>query len=481
VARFIGLDVGTTALKGVVVTDDGSTVGRAEAAYPLDLPQPRWSEQDPELWWQACRTVLGQLGHADGIGLAGQMHGLVALDDALRPLRPAILWNDGRSAAECQEIERRIGFERLVALTGNRPLAGFTAPKLLWMQRHEPEVFRRIVHVMLPKDYVRMRLTREIATEVSDASGTLLFDVGKRAWSDEMAAALDVPRSVLPPALESSALAGTADGVPVAAGAGDQAAAGVGIGAIGPGPASIVVGTSGVVFAALERYQVDPQARLHTFCHARPDTWHAMGVMLSAAGSMRWLRDTLDPALPFDELSAEAGRWPPGAGGMLFLPYLSGERTPHADPEARAAFLGLGLEHDRGALVRAVMEGVAYGLRDSLELLYEVGARPEVGRVSGGGARSELWLRIIAAVLGIPVERMAVEEGSAYGAALLGAVAAGAHRSVDDAVAAWVRPVERIEPDPDWRDAYEDGYRRFREAYAPVRGTLPGGPEASGS
>jgi xylulokinase len=323
--------------------------------------------------------------------------------------------------------------------------------------------------VLLPKDYVRLRLTGELATDVTDASGTLLFDVRARRFSTEVLSTLALPCELFPVALESPALAGhTTAGVPVAVGAGDQAAAAIGVGVDRPGPASVVIGTSGVVFAALETYRPDPQARVHTFCHARPGSWHAMGVMLAAAGSLQWLHDTIDPGADFATLVAEAERWPPGTGGLTFLPYLSGERTPHADAEVRGAFIGLGLEHDRGALVRATMEGVAYGLRDSLELL-AAGERPAVGRVSGGGARSDLWLRITASVLGIPLERTEVEEGSAYGAALLGGVAGGVFASVERAVAVCVRPAGRILPDPQWRDAYERGYRRFRSAYPAIK------------
>jgi xylulokinase len=472
VTRLIGLDVGTTGVKAVALDDNGAVLGGAHGDYPLSIPHPGWSEQDPDLWWRAAERALGELGgsESDAIGLSGQMHGLVLLDERLSPLRPAILWNDGRTAAQCDEIERRLGVERLIELTGNRALTGFTAPKLLWVRDNEPEVYARIRHVMLPKDYVRLRLTGELATEVSDASGTLLLDVANRRWSDEVLSALDIPPAWLPPALESADRAGVAfGGVPVAAGAGDQAAAALGVGVVDPGPASVVLGTSGVVFTALEAYRADPQARLHTFCHARPGGWNAMGVMLAAAGSLRWLRETAAPGVGFGPLSDEAEAWDPGAGGLIFLPYLSGERTPHADPGARGAFIGLGVEHDRGALVRAVMEGVAYGLRDSVELLAELGDRPTVGRASGGGAASRLWLSIVASVLGMPLERTEVEEGSAYGAALLGGVAAGVFGSVDEAVERCVRIAGRVEPDEAWRAEYDAGYDRFRRAYPAVR------------
>jgi xylulokinase len=398
------------------------------------------------------------------------MHGLVCLDREDRVLRPAILWNDQRTGAECAEIEERVGLDRLIRLTGNRALTGFTAPKLLWVRRHEPEVYSRIARVLLPKDYVRLRLTGEWAIDVADASGTLLFDVAARRWSSEVLEALELDAAWLPPALESPEVSGaTPGGVPVAAGAGDQAAGALGVGVDRPGPLSVQIGTSGVVFAALPGFQADAEARVHAFCHAVPGAWHAMGVMLSAAGSLRWLRDTLGTGSGYDELTAEAQEWPPATEGLTFLPYLTGERTPHADPHARGAFAGLTLRHDRGALVRAVLEGVAYGLRDSLELLRELGVDPRAGHVSGGGARSELWVRILASVLGLPIQRTATDEGSAYGAALLGGVAAGVFRDVHEAVATCVRLLDPVEPDPEWGAAYERGYHRFRLLYPALR------------
>ncbi len=385
-------------------------------------------------------------------------------------LRPAILWNDQRTAEECAEIEERVGgLRRLVELTGNRALPGFTAPKLLWLRRHEPETYDRIAHVLLPKDYVRLRLTGEHAIDAADASGTLLLDVAQRRWSDEVLEALEIPAEWLPPVLESPAVSGHSGGVPVAAGAGDQAAGALGVGVDGPGPLSVVLGTSGVVFAALPGFATEPEGRVHAFCHAVPGGWHAMGVMLSAAGSLRWLRDAVAPGESYDTLTADAERWAPGAEGLVFLPYLAGERTPHADPDARGAFVGLSLRHDRGALVRAVLEGVAYGLRDSLELLRTLGVEPKTARVSGGGARSDLWLRIVASVLDLPLERTAAEEGAAYGAALLGGVAAGTYADVHEAVAATVRVTDRIDPDPAWVDAYARGYARYRALYPALR------------
>src|SRR3954449_4472743 len=313
----IGIDVGTSAVKVIAIAEDGEVLERREVSYPLSTPQPGWSEQEPEHWWEATEQALeGLTDGVAGIGLSGQMHGLVTLDSADRPIRPAILWNDQRTGAECAEIEETVGFERLVELTGNRALTGFTAPKLLWMRKHEPEAYGRIARIMLPKDYVRLKLCGEHAIDVADASGTLLFDVAQRRWSDEVLEALEIPREWLPRVLESPEVSGeTADGVPVAAGAGDQAAGALGVGVVDPGPASVVLGTSGVVFSALDAYRADPQARVHVFCHAVPGVWHAMGVMLSAAGSLAWFRDRLAPDTPYGTLVEEAAGWEPGAEG----------------------------------------------------------------------------------------------------------------------------------------------------------------------
>jgi xylulokinase len=459
-AALVGLDVGTTGVKALAVSTSGEPVALAEEEYPLSTPQPGWAEQDPEDWRLAAERTLERLGvEPAGIGYSGQMHGLVCLDERDRVIRPAILWNDQRTAAECEEIEERVGRERLIQLTGNRALTGFTAPKLLWLRRHEPEAYARIRRILLPKDYVRLRLTGEHAIDVADASGTLLFDVANRRWSDEVLHALELPGEWLPSAYESTEIAG----------AGDQQAAALGVGIDRPGPVSVVLGTSGVVFAVLPEYAAEPEGRVHVFCHAVPGAWEAMGVMLSAAGSLRWFRDALAPGVSYSDLVAEAETAPAGSDGLTFLPYLQGERTPHADPSARAMFEGLSLRHDRGGLVRSVLEGVAYGLRDSLELLRSLGVAADVGRVSGGGARSRLWLRIVASVLGLPLQLTAVEEGSAYGAALLAGVRAGVFEDVHAAVAACVRIRETVEPDPEWQAVYEHGYRRFRALYPAVR------------
>jgi xylulokinase len=449
---LIGLDVGTSGVKGIAIDHDGAIVGVAEEPYPLSTPRPGWAEQDPEDWWRAAQSVLGRLPEGP-VGFSGQMHGLVVQDGGGAVLRPAILWNDQRTGRECAEIEERVGLSRLIELTGNRALTGFTAPKLLWLRRHEPDGYARIRHILLPKDYVRLRLTGERAIDAADASGTLLFDVAGRRWSDEVCEALEIPLDWLPPAHESTAIGG----------AGDQAAAALGVGIVSPGPVSVVLGTSGVVFSALPGYAPDAQARLHVFCHAVPATWHAMGVMLSAAGSAAWLHGAL--GADFRTLDSEAARWEPGAEGLFFAPYLAGERTPYPDPAARGSFTGLSLRHDRGALWRAMLEGVAFGLRDSLELLRALGVHPEVGRVSGGGARSDLWLQIVASVLRLPLERMESEEGSAFGAALLAGVRAGVFADAADAVTRCVRAREVIEPGWD----YEAGYERFRRLYPTLR------------
>jgi xylulokinase len=455
---LVGVDVGTSGVKAIGIDADGEVHAREEASYELSTPYPGWAEQDPDDWVRATERVLSRVD-ADALGFSGQMHGLVALDENDVPLRPAILWNDQRTAAQCAEIERRVGLDRLIELTGNRALTGFTAPKLLWLREHEPDVYGRIRSVLLPKDYVRLKLEGRHAIDVADASGTLLFDVANRRWSDDVLQALDLPGEWLPPVYES----------PVIAGAGDQAAGALGVGVTGPGPVSVVLGTSGVVFGTLDRYRPDAEARVHVFCHAVPGTWHAMGVMLSAAGSLQWLHDAIAADVDYETLFAEAAAWPPGSEGLLFAPYLAGERTPYPDPDVRAAFVGLSLRHDRGALVRAVLEGVAYGLRDSLELLRAVGVEPSVGRVSGGGARSELWREIVASVLDLPLETTRAEEGAAYGAALLAGCVSGTFAGAAEAAERCVRVEARTEPDPAAVEAYAAGYARFRALYPAVR------------
>ena len=473
-AAIVGIDIGTSAAKGLAVDPaSGRVLASAERSYPVSSPRVGWMEQRPEDWLSAAQEVLTSLKAAVteilGIGFSGQMHGLVCLDESGAVIRPAILWNDQRSAPQCAEMESGDGLARLLRLTGNRALPGFTAPKLLWMREHEPDAYARIHRICLPKDFVRDRLVGGHRMDMADASGTLLLDVGARRWSAELLDELEIPASWLPDLAESTDAVGTLDGATMAAGSGDQAAAAVGAGITGPGPLSVVIGTSGVVLAATDRFLSDPQGRVHAFCHAIPDRWQVMGVMLSAAGSLAWFHDAFFPTIDYDQMVAQADPIEPGSDGLVFLPYLAGERTPYVDPDARGAFCGLTLGHGPGALTRAVLEGVAFGLRDCLDTVRDVGAAGARGRVSGGGAESRLWLQIVASVLELPLEIMATNQGSAFGAALLGGVAAGVYRDVDEAADACVRVTEVIEPVAAWIEPYRETRRRFRAYYPALR------------
>jgi xylulokinase len=492
VALVLGLDISTTATKAILVDGGGAVRGIGSAEYPYLTPRPRWSEQDPDLWWTgtqaAVRAALVDAG-VDGaavsaVGLTGQMHGAVLLDAADRPLRPAILWNDQRTEAECDAIRSAVGFERLVAITGNDALTGFTAPKLLWVRAHEPDVWTRVAHVLLPKDYVRLQLTGGHAVDKADGAGTILFDIAARNWSPEVLAALDLDPALFPPSFEGPEVTGEVSvaaaeeiglrpGTPVVAGAGDQAGNAVGVGAISPSVVALSLGTSGVVFAATDRPIVEPRGRVHAFCHAVPDRWHLMSVMLSAAGSLRWYRDALAPGIGFDQLVAEASAVAPGCVGLFFLPYLTGERSPHPDPNARGAFIGLAVGHDRRHLTRAVLEGVAFGLRDGLDLMLAAGmSPPSVVRASGGGLASELWRQILADVLGVAIAGVGTTEGAAYGAALLAASAGGLAASVGEAVERAVRVTPLAEPGPD-AGAYAERHAVYRELYPALAPLFP--------
>ncbi|HET7678338.1 MAG TPA: xylulokinase [Candidatus Limnocylindrales bacterium] len=489
--HVLALDVSTTATKALLVDDAGGIAGVAASEYPFAAPRPGWSEQDPALWWtaslQAIREVLATSAvdpaSVAAVGLSGQMHGLVLLDAAGDVIRPAILWNDQRTQRQCDAMRAAVGRERLIALTGNDALTGFTAPKILWLRDEEPEALRRTRRILLPKDYVRFRLTGEAATDCADGSGTILFDLAARAWSDEVLAALGIDPAWLPRVAEGpqvSAVIGRAAaddtglpaGTPVVAGGGDQAANAVGLGVVEAGQVALSVGTSGVVFVATDRPVVEPDGRLHAFCHAVPGRWHLMGVMLSAAGSLRWFRDAFAPGVTFERLVEAAAGVPAGSEGLLFLPYLVGERTPHPDPDARGAFVGLTVRHGLAHLTRAVLEGVAFGLRDSLELVRAVMREPIPSvRASGGGTRSLLWRQILADVLEVPLETTVTSEGAAYGAALLAAVGAGWYTSVAEAAAACVRPASRVEPGSD-RAAYGPTYAAYRDLYPALRPTF---------
>ena len=478
----IGIDASTTATKAVLIDETGTVVGSGAVEYGFAVPQPGWTEQNPELWWNgtvgAIRQALATSGiHAstiEAVGLTGQMHGLVLLDADRRVLRPAILWNDQRTAEACDEIRRTVGPERLIEITGNDALTGFTAPKLVWVRDHEPDVWARVAHVLLPKDYVRLRLTGELALDKADGAGTLLFDLAARDWSLDVLAALGIDRAWLPPTFEGpvitggvtdviAGMTGLRAGTPVVAGGGDQAANAIGVGAVDPGVVALSLGTSGVVFAPTDRPIHDPSGQVHAFCHAVPDRWHLMTVMLSAGGSLRWFRDTVAIGQDYGALTAEAGDVPAGADGLLFLPYLTGERSPHADPLARGAFVGLTIGHDRRHLTRAVLEGVAFGLRDGLDQMVTAGLpAPSQIRASGGGTASPVWRQILP--LGAEIATVSTTEGAAFGAGLLGAVGVGWYRTVQDATGAMVHATPVAAPGAD-RGGYERAHERYRELY----------------
>jgi xylulokinase len=490
-AYVLGIDVSTTATKAVLIDEAGSVRGVGTAEYGYEVPQPLWSEQSPSLWWDgsiaAIRSVLASTStpgdEVVAIGLTGQMHGLVLLDAANDVLRPAILWNDQRTAAECDAIRAAVGPERLIAITGNDALTGFTAPKLVWVRDHEPDVWRRVAHVLLPKDFVRLRLTGDHAIDKADGAGTILFDLAARAWSEEVVHALEIDRRWLPetfegPAITGSVTAAAADarglraGTPFVAGAGDQAANAVGLGAVDEGTPALSLGTSGVIFAPTDRPIVEPHGRVHAFCHAVPDRWHLMSVMLSAAGSLRWYRDAIAPGTPFTALSDEAAMVGPGSDGLLFLPYLSGERSPHPDPLAQGAFVGLTIGHGRAHLTRAVLEGVAFGLRDGLDLMVAAGMPfPTRIRASGGGTASPVWRQILADVLDAEIATVATTEGAAYGAGVIAAVGAGWFGRVEDATAAWVTTTVAASPGPDVAH-YRERHARYRDLYPALAPTF---------
>jgi xylulokinase len=492
-AYVIGIDASTTATKAVLVDDAGSVVATGVVEYGYDIPQPRWSEQSPDLWWDgtvgAIRAVLSRSGVAAedvaAIGLTGQMHGLVLLDDAGEVLRPAILWNDQRTAHACDEIREAVGPERLIAITGNDALTGFTAPKLVWVRDHEPDIWARVAHVLLPKDYVRLRLTGEYALDKADGAGTILFDLEARDWSPAVLDALRIDPAWLPPTFEgptvtggvstsAAAATGLRAGTPVVAGGGDQAANAVGVGAVSPGVVALSLGTSGVVFATTDAPLRDPRGQVHAFCHAAPGRWHLMTVMLSAAGSLRWFRDALAPGADFGELAAAAGEVRAADDGLFFLPYLTGERSPHPDPLARGAFVGLTVSHDRRHLTRAVLEGVAFGLRDGLDQMIGTGmAAPAQIRASGGGTASAVWCQILADVLRAEIATVSTTEGAAYGAGLLAAVGAGWFPDVDGATAAFVTATTVAAPGSAAAvDAYVDAHEAYRGLYPALAPTF---------
>ncbi len=490
--RFLGIDVGTGGTRTLVVDTEGRVTASATVEHvPFASAQTGWAEQDPHDWWRAATLAVRQVLRQESaeeigaIGFSGQMHGAVLLDARDEVLRSSIIWCDQRTGAQCVAITDKIGAERLIQLTCNPALTGFTLPKLLWVREFEPEIWREVRSVILPKDYVRLRLSGEKATDAADASGTLLFDVAGRKWSEQMLSATEIDAQQLPRVYESPEVTGTVSrsgaeatglhkGTPIVAGGGDQAAGAVGMGIVRPGTVSATIGTSGVVFAATDKPALDPKGRVHTFCHAVPGRWHVMGVTQGAGLSLRWFRDQFgagadDGRDPYERLTEEAANVPAGANGLLWAPYLMGERTPHLDPDARAALVGLTASHKRAHLVRAILDGVAFSLRDTFEIFKEMSVPVAEIRLGGGGARSKLWRQIQADVYGREVKTVAVEEGAAYGAALLAGVGAGAWPSVDTACDAVVRIASTVEPNAESVKLLDRQYQKFRLIYPALK------------
>lgn len=488
---FLGMDIGTGGTRAVLVNEEGRVVSSASEEHaPFRTPHPGWAEQDPEDWWRAALVAIKAVLAAApeprepiaGVGLTGQMHGAVLLDKDGKVLRPSLIWCDTRTQPECDWLTKEIGYDRLIELTCNPALPNFTLTKLLWVKEHEPEIYAKTAHLLCPKDYVRFRLTGKYAIDVQEASGTLLLDVTHRRWSAEVAAAAGVPLDWLPDLFESpqvcaaisreaASLTGLTAGIPVVAGAGDQGAGAVGMGILQPGSVSSTIGTSGVVFAATAEPVKDPKGRLHTFCHAVPGRWHVMGVTQSAGLSFRWLKETFFSGADYDALTAAAAKVAPGSEGLEWAPYLLGERTPHLDPEVRAAFAGISTNHTAAHFTRAVLEGVAYSLEDTFTLFAALGIPVRGIRLGGGGARGSLWRQIQAGVYEHAVEILTAEEGGAFGAALMAGVGAGAWADLDAACAKAIHVAERIEPDPAWVEAYAAGYAQWRKLY-PALATL---------
>ncbi len=495
---FLGIDIGTSGCKALLLDRAGAVRGIATSEYALSTPKPLWSEQNPHDWWRgACIAIREAMVQAKAtghdvacIGLTGQMHGLVLLDKNGEPLRPAMLWNDQRTFAECEEIHQRVGRERVITITGKPALPSFTSPKILWVKSHEPQAMAQAAHLLLPKDYVRHRLSGAFAIDVADASGTGLLDVTRRAWSDEMIDAMKIPHGLLPDVFESPTICakvsddgakatGLLAGTPIVAGAGDQAAEAVGLGAICDGEVSVAIGTSGVVFVSFDSPRIDPVGKLHAYCHAVPGRWHMMGVMLSAGGSLRWYRDVLGAEEraeatkrgidAYDVIAERASLAPPGCEGLYFLPYLTGERTPHADPFARGAFVGLTLRHGKPHVARSVFEGVTFGLLDCLNLVRQLGIDVKTVRVSGGGSRSAFWRQMLADVFDAEVATVNATQGAAMGAAILAGVGADAFRSVDEACDVLVHETSRTMPGVN-AAKYPAHSDRYRSLYQSLRG-----------
>lgn len=498
-AHLLGIDIGTSGTKTLICDEDGLVLATAMAEHPISSPKPGWSEQNPEDWWQAaCKATKAVLKKAKlkpadvgGIGLSGQMHGSVFLGNGTAALRPALLWNDQRTAEQCKHIEAKAGGrEALIELVANPALTGFTAPKILWLRQHEPKTYAKVKHILLPKDYVRLRMTGEYATEVSDASGMLLLDVAKRTWSDKLLSLLEIDKSVLGKLHESQEITGVLHaeaaealglkaGIPVVGGAGDQAAGAVGNGIVSAGVVSATLGTSGVMFAHSDKPTRDPLGRVHTMCHAVPDKWCVFGCMLSAGGSFQWLRNTLGaPEVaeakkrsvdPYQLLIEHAETAPPGCEGLFFLPYLTGERCPHPDPYARGGWVGLTARTTRPMLVRSLVEGVTFGMRDALEIMRSMGVGVSQVRASGGGARSAFWRQLQADVYNTPIVTTNAAEGPAYGVALLAGVGTGAWKSVEEACKASIKQTAKVSPNKKSVAVYEKAFRTYDKLYGDLK------------
>jgi len=496
---LLGIDVGTGGTRALIIDTRGTVVGSGTGDHvPFASPKLGWAEQDPRDWWKACGHAVRKALVSSGVspeaitcvGFSGQMHGAVLLDSKDEVIRPALIWCDQRTAKQVQDLADLFGTERLIKLTCNPPLTNFTLTKLLWVRENEPKNWERVAHVMLPKDYVRFRLTGDRAIDMADASGTLCLDVARRTWSSEVLRKVQIDANLLPPLFESPEVCGNVSaagaeatglraGIPVVAGAGDQAAGAVGMGIVRPGTVSATIGTSGVVFAATDAPSLDPKGRIHTFCHAIPERWHVMGVTQAAGLSLRWFRDRFgagadDGRDPYDRLAEEAATAPVGSDGVLWAPYLMGERTPHCDPDARGALIGLAAPHTRAHVIRAILEGVAFSLRDSFTIFGEMEVPVERVRLGGGGARSALWRQTQADVYAQAVEIVEAEEGAAYGAAILAGVGAGAWNSVDDACDAVVRTAQKISPNPHNVAILDETYHRYRRIYPALRQVFSG-------
>ncbi len=496
---YLGIDVGTSGTKTLAMREDGKILATVTIEYPLSSPKPGWSEQNPSDWWNATVKSVPKVlkkgkikpGNVAGIGLSGQMHGSVFLDKKHQVIRPAILWNDQRTAEECEQIESAAGGRsKLIRMVANPALTGFTAPKILWLKNNEPRNYEKTVQVLLPKDYIRFLLTNEFATEVSDASGTLLLDVKKRKWSTKLLNLLELDKSILPKVYESEDVTGVLtkqaakkmglpEGVPVVGGAGDQAAGAVGNGIVKRGVISATMGTSGVVFAHSDEVQIDPQGRVHTFCHAVRGKWHVMGVVLSAGGSLQWYRNQLAEREvtaakkkkidPYELITEQASQAPAGSEGLFFLTYLTGERTPHADPDARASWIGLSLRHGRNHMIRSVMEGSTYAMRDCLEIIKEMEIPVREIRLSGGGARSEFWKQMQADIYGQKVSVTNAEEGPAYGVALLAAAGTGAYKNVVEACTATISNISSTPANRKNKSLYNRYYPEYQRLYQSLK------------